>query len=182
MKCSSCWCELTEEMFLGGLCFNCGKSTQESLSVYEIEQEQNAIKGKQLEREKEKLEQEQMKIFMEEQTVMFENHKLTTGFNFEGCKIESYLGLVSGDVVVGTGYFSDIAASISDLFGVEATAYSEKIKKAKNAVLCNMIKDSVKIGGNAIIGISYEYLTFSGNMIGVSVNGTSVKISIDNPK
>ena len=31
-------------------------------------------------------------------------------------------------------------------------------------------------GGNAIIGISYGFMTFSGNMMGVSVTGTSVKI------
>ena len=39
-----------------------------------------------------------------------------------------------------------------------------------------MIAESVKNGGNAVIGISYEYVVFSGNMIGISVNGTSVKI------
>ena len=39
-----------------------------------------------------------------------------------------------------------------------------------------MIKASADLGGNAIVGISYGYMTFSGNMIGVSVTGTSVKV------
>ena len=39
-----------------------------------------------------------------------------------------------------------------------------------------MIKNSTDLGGNAIIGISYGFMTFSGNMIGVSVTGTSVRI------
>lgn len=39
-----------------------------------------------------------------------------------------------------------------------------------------MTYNSVSRGGNAIIGISFEYITFPNNMIGVGVNGTSVVI------
>ena len=31
-------------------------------------------------------------------------------------------------------------------------------------------------GGNAIIGIDFDYITFSNNMIGVVANGTAVRI------
>ena len=51
------------------------------------------------------------------------------------------------------------------------------MKEIKQAAVNEMIEDSIKIGGNAIIGISYDHVTFSGkNMIGISVNGTSVVI------
>lgn len=116
----------------------------------------------------------------EEQTVFdmpeIKNHKLTTGYNFEGYNITNYIGLVSGEIVIGTGFLSDFKASIADLFGVESKAYSDKLKDAKKTALRDMIVESVKNGGNAVIGISYEYVVFSGNMIGISVNGTSVKI------
>ena len=75
-----------------------------------------------------------------------------------------------------TGHFSDIDASISDLFGAEASEYSEKLRAAKQAVLKIMVKNSTDLDGNAIIGISYELMAFSINMMGVSVTGTSVKI------
>jgi uncharacterized protein YbjQ (UPF0145 family) len=39
-----------------------------------------------------------------------------------------------------------------------------------------MVKNSTDLDGNAIIGISYELMAFSINMMGVSVTGTSVKI------
>ena len=100
---------------------------------------------------------------------------LTTGFSFEGYHISEYLGIVTGETIMGTGYFSDLSASISDLFGVEASEYSEKLRAAKQAVLKIMIKNSTDLGGNAIIGISYELMTFSGNMMGVSVTGTAVR-------
>jgi len=59
---------------------------------------------------------------------------------------------------------------------MESKAYSQNLKDAKQAALYDMIMDSISKGGNAIIGISYSYITFSGNMIGISVNGTSVKV------
>lgn len=68
-------------------------------------------------------------------------------------------------------------SNISDLFGVESEAYSDKIKQAKKNALDSMIKESVSKGGNAIIGISYEMITLSRDMIGVSVNGTSVIVN-----
>ena len=104
------------------------------------------------------------------------NHIFTTGYNFEGYRIIEYLGLVSGESVIGTGYISDLKAGFSDLFGVESEAYSNKIKYVKKAALYDLLHESVEKGGNATIGISYDYVTFSGNMIGVSVNGTCVKI------
>lgn len=46
---------------------------------------------------------------------------------------------------------------------------SKRIHKAE-------IAESTEKGGNAIIGISYDIITFNRDMIGVSVNGTSVVI------
>lgn len=46
------------------------------------------------------------------------NHKFTTGFNFEGYEIVEYLGLVSGEAVIGTGYLSDLKMSLGILFGI----------------------------------------------------------------
>lgn len=39
-----------------------------------------------------------------------------------------------------------------------------------------MINNAIKQGGNALIGVSFDYITFSSNMIGVVANGTVVEI------
>lgn len=187
MKCIKCGAELTSEMFACGMCFSCGCSISESEEAFEIEQsklkaEVEQRKQQQKQQQKEELTRkalEEQRIHQEEQriyTERFKNHMLTTGFSFEGYSISEYLGIVTGETIMGTGYFSDLSASISDLFGVEASEYSEKLRSAKQAVLKIMTKNSTDIGGNAIIGISYELMTFSGNMMGVSVTGTSVKV------
>lgn len=175
MKCIKCGAELTSEMFACGMCFSCGCSISESEEAFEIEQARiKAEADLAIQQRKEELERkskEEQRMYAER----FKNHMLTTGFSFEGYRITEYIGIVTGETVIGTGYFSDISASISDFFGAEASEYSKKLRAAKQAVLKLMIKNSTDLGGNAIIGISYELMTFSGNMMGVSVTGTAVK-------
>lgn len=102
--------------------------------------------------------------------------KVTNGYNFCGYNITKYLGLVSGEVVEGTGMVSDLRANFSDIFGTTSKTYSEKIKRIKKAALSDMISEATSLGANAIIGISYNSMIFTGNMIGISVNGTAVYI------
>lgn len=181
MKCIKCGAELTSEMFACGMCFSCGGSISESEEAFEIEQSKLKAEAEQRKQQQKQQQKEELaRKSQEEQrmyTERFKNHMLTTGFSFEGYSITQYLGIVTGEIVVGTGYFSDIGASISDFFGAEAPEYSEKLRVAKQTVLNIMIKNSTDLGGNAIIGISYELMTFSGNMMGVSVTGTSVKVN-----
>ncbi|MCI8889251.1 MAG: heavy metal-binding domain-containing protein [Hungatella sp.] len=181
MKCIKCGAELTSEMFACGMCFSCGCSISESKEAFEMEQSKiKAEADLAIQQQNQQRKEELAQKLQEEQRIYAErlkNHMLTTGFSFEGYSIAEYLGIVTGETVVGTGYFSDIGASISDFFGAEAPEYSQKLRVAKQAVLNIMIKNSTDLGGNAIIGISFELMTFSGNMMGVSVTGTSVKVN-----
>lgn len=104
------------------------------------------------------------------------SHKLTTGYNFEGYNIKEYLGVISGSTVVGTGLFSEFFASGSDLLGTESNAFSDKMEQVKDSAMKKLLLKSTKIGGNALIGIDYDFINFSSNMIGVSANGTAVVI------
>lgn len=109
-----------------------------------------------------------------ENLVKVESHLATTGFSFEGYSILSYLGIVSGECVLGTGFMSEFAASLSDLTGSQSNAFALKLEEAKNIALKNLIYRSVEKSGNAIIGVGFDYMTFSNNIIGVIANGTSV--------
>lgn len=173
MLCSKCGHELTDEMFLNEICFNCGSPVSESKRIHEAEQVRKAAEA---EEHRKMLSRQEEELLSEEKQSRYNNHLLTTGFSFETFHITKYIGLVSGETVIGTGYLSGLEASLSDLFGVQSTEYSEKIKKAKSIALNDMIAESTEKGGNAIIGISYDIITFNRDMIGVSVNGTSVVI------
>lgn len=140
------------------------ESKQRSIEKYEKEE--------QIKNEEKRIQNESLKI----NTEQIHNHLLTTGFSFEGYKIVKYNGLVSGENVLGTGFLSEFMASFSDFAGSESIAFSDKMTEVKEAAKTGMIKRSVAMGGNAIIGIDYNYITFNTNMIGVSANGTSVVI------
>ncbi|WP_312045139.1 YbjQ family protein [Anaerotignum sp.] len=101
-------------------------------------------------------------------------HMVTTGFNFENYYIEKYCGVVSGSIVLGTGFFSEMSAAFADLTGEQSNQFSKKMELAKDKALEKLIINSIAKGGNALIGVDFDFVNFSNNMIGVSANGTSV--------
>ena len=183
MKCVNSGNELIEDMFSDGVCFKCGTPVSDSIEAYEQEQmekQQKAIEEEKLRKQEQR--ELQQKAIREEKIKMQElyvKHLLSTGYSFETCSIIKYIGIVSGECVIGTGWLSTMESGISDFLGVESTTYSDKIKRAKKVALNDMVKESIAKGGNAIIGISYEIISLSRDMIGVSVNGTSVIVNMN---
>jgi uncharacterized protein YbjQ (UPF0145 family)/DNA-directed RNA polymerase subunit M/transcription elongation factor TFIIS len=129
----------------------------------------------QMEREKlAKLQQEKENEILLQQK--HENIKLTTGYSFEGYAIKKYHGVISGESVIGTGFLSELSASLSDLGGMEDEMFANKLSMARASALKQLIHKAVILDGNAIIGISFDYITFTNNMMGVIANGTTVEI------
>ena len=104
------------------------------------------------------------------------SQKVTTGYNFEGYQIIEYHKVISGNVVIGTGLFSDFTAMGSDLLGTTNNTLSDKMEKIKEMALERLLIKSVECGANAVIGVDFDFITLSGNMLGVSANGTAVTI------
>ena len=102
--------------------------------------------------------------------------KVTTGYDFEGYQIVDYKGIVSGDIVLGTGFISEFAASWSDAFGTTSNTFAGKMKTAKQKALKQLMANAMIAGANAVIGIEFDYTMFGNNMLGVSANGTAVVI------
>ena len=107
----------------------------------------------------------------EEEPVM-----ITTTPEFSGYRIREYKGLVSGEVVVGTGILSGMEAGFADTFGVEASAYGEKIDAAESAAAKKAYREACRKGGNAIVGAKLDLEIFANDLICVMVSGTAVLI------
>ena len=56
---------------------------------------------------------------------------ITSDYTFEGYRILQYLGFVSGQVALGTGPLSEIAASFTNLFGIESGMFSDKLEQVQ---------------------------------------------------
>lgn len=109
------------------------------------------------------------------------DYLMTTGYNFETHRIKEYKGVISGQVVLGTGFLSEITATFADFFGAESEEFSNKITKAKDAATKKLISRSLEVGGNAIIGVDFDFVTFKSNIIGVVASGTSVVVEKNEP-
>lgn len=104
------------------------------------------------------------------------NILLTTGYNFEGYNIIKYHGIVTGESVIGTGIFSSLNAEFADTFGNESTSYNKKLSQARELAKERAIFEAINSGGNAIIGINFNYINFSSDKIGAVFTGTCVTI------
>lgn len=106
---------------------------------------------------------------------------ITTTHTLEGKQISEYLGLVSGEAILGANIFKDFFASIRDIVGGRSAAYEEELGKAKELAIGEMTAAAADLGGNAIVGVDLDYETIGvgqgGNMLMVSATGTAVVIS-----
>ena len=100
----------------------------------------------------------------------------TTGFTFEGYKIIEYKGIMSGEIVLGTGFLSELSASINDFLGTVSTSMTEKLTQAKQIALHKLKENCLSVCANAAIGIDFDVTTIGTNMIVVCANGTAVRI------
>jgi len=102
---------------------------------------------------------------------------LTTTSTLEGRKIQ-YLGLVTGEAILGANIFRDFFAKITDVVGGRSGAYEGELRKAKDIAMGEMSDQAKQMGANAVIGIDLDYETIQmgsgGGMLMVSVSGTAV--------
>ena len=105
---------------------------------------------------------------------------VTTTESIEGRRIAGYLGVVSGDAVMGTNVFRDMFAGLRDIVGGRSGAYEKELKKAKRLALEEMIEEAEELGADAVVGVDldYEHLgSDNRSMLMVSANGTAVKLT-----
>ncbi|TKB64603.1 MAG: heavy metal-binding domain-containing protein [Nitrospira sp.] len=103
---------------------------------------------------------------------------LSTTPSLDGKKAVKYLGLVSGDAILGANIFRDFFASIRDIVGGRSAGYEKELQKAKNIALEEMQEQAKNLGANAIVGIDIDYETIGANasMLMVSASGTAVVV------
>jgi uncharacterized protein YbjQ (UPF0145 family) len=94
----------------------------------------------------------------------------------EGKRVTKYLGIVSGEAILGANIFKDFFAGIRDIVGGRSAAYEEELRKAKDIAIQEMTMQAVSLGGNAVIAVDLDYETIgtNGSMLMVSASGTAV--------
>jgi uncharacterized protein YbjQ (UPF0145 family) len=103
---------------------------------------------------------------------------VTTTPGVEGRKITDYLGLVTGEAIVGANIFRDLFASIRDIVGGRSGAYEKELGQARQIALQEMEEHAQRLGADAVVGVDldYEVLGQNNGMLMVTVSGTAVKL------
>jgi uncharacterized protein YbjQ (UPF0145 family) len=100
----------------------------------------------------------------------------TTTHNVEGKTIQQYMGVVSGEAIMGANVFRDIFASITDVIGGRSAAYEHKLRDARQIAIQEMEQDAASLGGNAVVGVDLDYEVIREGMLMVTASGTAVRI------
>ncbi len=101
---------------------------------------------------------------------------MSTTNNLDGRKVKKYLGIVTGETILGVNIFKDISAGIRNIVGGRSASYEGKLQDARRLAFGELEEKATKVGANAIIGIDIDYETLgaNGSMLMVSVTGTAV--------
>ncbi len=101
---------------------------------------------------------------------------MTTTNNLEGKEVKKYLGVVTGEAILGANIFKDIFAGIRDIVGGRSASYERELQEARRIAFTELEEKATRVGANAIMGIDIDYETIgaNGSMLMVSVTGTAV--------
>ena len=101
---------------------------------------------------------------------------VVTTDSIEGRKVAEYLGVVSGDAIVGANMFRDFFARVRDVVGGRAGGYEKALRGAKDAAMEDMVEEARQLGADAILAVDLDYETIGDSMLMVSANGTAVRL------
>nr|WP_310524928.1 YbjQ family protein [Polymorphobacter sp.] len=104
---------------------------------------------------------------------------VTTTPNVEGRAVRGYLGIVSGETIMGANLFRDFFAGITDMIGGRSGTYENVLENGREQAMAEMASAAKKLGADAIVGVTLHYsaLGASESMLMVAVTGTAVKLA-----
>src|SRR5262245_44285273 len=101
---------------------------------------------------------------------------VTTTPRLEGKPVARYLGIVSGEAILGANIVKDVFAGLRDIVGGRSGAYERELRQAKEIAIREMMENAAALGANAVVGVDLDYETLgaNGGMLMVSASGTAV--------
>jgi uncharacterized protein YbjQ (UPF0145 family) len=99
----------------------------------------------------------------------------------DGKPVQQYLGIVTGESILGANIFKDIMANVRDIVGGRSGAYEKTLREARDIAMREMQERATELGANAVIGLDVDYETLGrtegSSMLMVSVSGTAVVVA-----
>ncbi|MFC0281941.1 heavy metal-binding domain-containing protein [Falsigemmobacter intermedius] len=100
---------------------------------------------------------------------------VTTTPTVEGRPARDYLGIVTGEAILGANIFKDLFAGIRDIVGGRSGAYERELGRARKTALAEMEAEAQRLGADAVVGVDLDFEVIN-NMLMVSASGTAVRL------
>ena len=104
---------------------------------------------------------------------------VTTTDGVDGRRVATYLGVVTGEAIMGTNIFRDMFAGLRDIVGGRSGSYEKEVKKAKDLALEQMVEEAESLGADAVLGVDLDYEVIGGDkktLLMAIASGTAVKL------
>jgi len=104
---------------------------------------------------------------------------LTTTQTVESRPVREYLGIVSGEAILGANIFLDLFAGVRDIVGGRSGAYEKVLGNARETALGELEAAARQRGADAVVGVDldYEVLGQNNGMLMVTASGTAVRLA-----
>ncbi|MEL6160214.1 MAG: YbjQ family protein [Cyanobacteria bacterium J06623_5] len=105
---------------------------------------------------------------------------LSTTDSLQGENIQSYLGIVTAEVVYGSNALRDFFAGIRDVLGGRTAAYERVFERGQKDALKELEARARQLGADAVIGVHMKTDTINidehGVLMLITATGTAVKL------
>ena len=103
---------------------------------------------------------------------------ISTTSVLDGKPVNRYLGVVTGEAIIGANIFRDMFAAVRDIVGGRSATYERALAEARETALNEMQQRAQELGANAVIGVDldYEVLGQGTSMLMVTASGTAVVV------
>ena len=104
---------------------------------------------------------------------------ITTTPGVDGRRIGEYLGIVTGEAIIGANLFRDLFATVRDIVGGRSAAYENALQDTRRIAMQEMAEMAQERGADAVVGVDldYEVLGQKNGMLMVTACGTAVKLT-----
>src|SRR5690606_42111040 len=86
---------------------------------------------------------------------------VSTTPTIEGRPVREYLGLVTGETILGANILRDFMAGIRDVIGGRSALYEQSLREAKDTPLAETLHVAPALGAEAVIGVVLDYENIS---------------------
>ena len=116
------------------------------------------------------------------QSVIYgQNLTMTTSNVIDGTVVAEYLGIVTGQAVLGVNVFRDFAAGVRNVVGGRSASYEKQLRVGVSQVLAELEATAMALGADAVIAVDVDYETIADAMLIIGASGTAVKLGVGGP-